>query len=499
MNAVYKKSLEIVKAYFICKYYGICYISEDLRHTTGILLYFTGHQYSKNKGGIGDYTPDIMKNMKRIIPVLMAAVLTCTGLPLTARADSAKVVTLGANLTAEQKTSMYKYFGTTADAVDTIEVTNADERKYMEGIASEAQIGTRTYSCSYVEPTTSGGIQVKVGNLTFVTSSMIASTLLTSGVENCNVVAASPIEVSGTGALTGIMMAYEKASGKTLSEEQKAAATEELVTTGELADSIGQKDAADLMNEVKQEVIKEGLTDDGEIKDAVNSAANTYNITLTEDQMSKIVSLMQNIAQYDYDVNALKKTLENLEGKGNDSGFFSSLWSSIKGIFTGDSGSGDGGIINDTNDEVLGADAIIDSTLEALDEETKKEGFWDKVTNFFKGLFSGSDDDADEEETDEEADADGEDAEDTENSDDALTDGENTDTDNPDGAADPNSDSALNNADGADPNTVNDQAAPEDAALGDPAAADAAQNGAASDGLTDGSSQTADPASGTVQ
>ncbi len=499
MNAVYKKSLEIVKAYFICKYYGICYISEDLRHTTGILLYFTGHQYSKNKGGIGDYTPDIMKNMKRIIPVLMAAVLTCTGLPLTARADSAKVVTLGANLTAEQKTSMYKYFGTTADAVDTIEVTNADERKYMEGIASEAQIGTRTYSCSYVEPTTSGGIQVKVGNLTFVTSSMIASTLLTSGVENCNVVAASPIEVSGTGALTGIMMAYEKASGKTLSEEQKAAATEELVTTGELADSIGQKDAADLMNEVKQEVIKEGLTDDGEIKDAVNSAANTYNITLTEDQMSKIVSLMQNIAQYDYDVNALKKTLENLEGKGNDSGFFSSLWSSIKGIFTGDSGSGDGGIINDTNDEVLGADAIIDSTLEALDEETKKEGFWDKVTNFFKGLFSGSDDDAEEEETDEEADADGEDAEDTENSDDALTDGENTDTDNPDGAADPNSDSALNNADGADPNTVNDQAAPEDAALGDPAAADAAQNGAASDGLTDGSSQTADPASGTVQ
>ena len=87
-----------------------------------------------------------MKNMKRIIPVMMAAVLTCTGLPLTARADSAKVVTLGANLTAEQKTSMYKYFGTTADAVDTIEVTNADERKYMEGIASEAQIGTRTYS-----------------------------------------------------------------------------------------------------------------------------------------------------------------------------------------------------------------------------------------------------------------------------------------------------------------------------------------------------------------
>ena len=141
-------------------------------------------------------TPHIMKNVKKIIPIMLAAALTCTSLPMVAKADSSKVVTLGANLSEEQKASMYKYFGTTADKVDTIEVTNTDERKYMEGIASEAQIGTRTYSCSYVEPTTSGGIQVKVGNLTFVTSSMIASTLLTSGVENCNVVAASPIQVS---------------------------------------------------------------------------------------------------------------------------------------------------------------------------------------------------------------------------------------------------------------------------------------------------------------
>ena len=147
-----------------------------------------------------------MKKLKRVLPFSLAIILASVSLPVTVLADSAKVVTLGANLSDEQKASMYKYFGTSADQVDTIEVTNTDERKYMEGIATESQIGTRTYSCSYVEPTDSGGIQVKVANLTFVTSSMIASTLLTSGVENCNVVAGSPIEVSGTGALTGIQM-----------------------------------------------------------------------------------------------------------------------------------------------------------------------------------------------------------------------------------------------------------------------------------------------------
>lgn len=323
---------------------------------------------------------------------MMAAVLTCASVPMVAKADNSKVVTLGANLSDEQKKSMYEYFGTSSDKVETIEVTNADERKYMEGIASEEQIGTRTYSCSYVEPTGSGGVQVKVANLTFVTSSMIASTLLTSGVENCNVVAASPIEVSGTGALTGIMMAYESASGEKLSEDQKAAATEELVTTGELANEVGQQEATDLMNEVKQDVIEDGLTDPDDIKDAVEDAAKDINITLTDDQMAKIVSLMENIYQYDYDVKALKKTLENLEGK--DEGFFAGLWSSIKGFFTGDSG--DGGIINDTKDDILGADAVIDSTLDAINSQTEeKESFWDKIVGFFKDLFGGSDDEAD--------------------------------------------------------------------------------------------------------
>lgn len=336
-------------------------------------------------------TPRIMKKFKKVLPVMMAAVLTFGSIPMTVCADSSKVVTLGANLTEEQKTSMYEYFGTSADEVATIEVTNADERKYMEGIASEAQIGTRTYSCSYVEPTSSGGVQVKVANLTYVTSAMISSTLLTSGVENCNVVAASPIEVSGTGALTGIMMAYEAASGETLDEGQKEAATQELVTTGELADAIGSEQATDLMNKVKEEVIEDNISSPEEIQGVVQDAADSYNITLTEDQMNKIVSLMESISQYDYDVKALKNTLDNLSGK--DKGFFSTLWSSIKGIFTG--GDSDGGIISQTKDDLLGDNAIIDSTLDAVQSAADGDddgGFWSRIINFFKDLFGGNDD-----------------------------------------------------------------------------------------------------------
>ena len=336
-----------------------------------------------------------MKKLKKIIPFVVTLSLFASCLPMVAKADSSKVVTLGANLSDEQKNDMYEYFGTSADKVETIEVTNDDERKYMEGIATESQIGTRTYSCSYVEPTESGGIQVKTANLTFVTSSMIASTLTTSGVENCNVVAASPIEVSGTGALTGIMMAYETASGETLDEGQKEAATEELVTTGELADAIGQEEATDLMNNIKQEVIEEGITDKDEIQDVVEDNADNLNITLTQEQLDKIVALMEKISQYDYDVKALKDTLENLAGKSE--GFFAQIWNSIKGFFGGDKG--DGGIINDTKDDILGSDIVTDSTLDDIKDKVENadtEGWWDKIVNFFKGLFGGDDKDSEE-------------------------------------------------------------------------------------------------------
>ena len=345
------------------------------------------------KGGTA--TAIIMKKFKKIIPLALAVTLTCASLPMIARADSSKVVTIGTNLSDDQKKSMYEYFGTSKDSVETIEVTNQDERKYMEGIASEAQIGHKTYSCSYVEPTTSGGIQVKVANLTFVTSSMIASTLTTSGVENCNVVAASPIEVSGTGALTGIMMAYETASGEKLDEGQKEAATEELVTTGELADDIGQDKATDLMNDVKEDVIANDISDEDKIADTVDEKAKDLDINLTDEQKDKIVSLMEKISQYDYDVKSLQQTLNNLEGKSE--GFFTKLVNNIKGFFGGND-SNSGGIISQTKDDILGSDVVSNSTLDDIKDKVQNadtEGWWDKVVNFFKGLTESNSDSSD--------------------------------------------------------------------------------------------------------
>ena len=250
---------------------------------------------------------------KRILSSIALGLALTIGCAVPAMADSRRVVTLGADLTQDQQNTMMKYFGVSADTVDIIYINNNDEREHLGSYVPLEQIGTKTFSCALVAPTTKGGIQVKTANLSWVTCNMIASTLSTSGVTNCQVVAASPFEVSGTGALTGVIMAYETASDVTLDEEKKDLANEELVTTGNLADAVGQSKATAVINETKMQVIENNVTDIGEINNIVNNVSNNYDVTMSQDQSDEIAALMQKIAQQDYDITQLKATLERVQ------------------------------------------------------------------------------------------------------------------------------------------------------------------------------------------
>ena len=170
-------------------------------------------------------------------------------------------------------------------------------------------------------------------------------------------------------------MAYETASGEKLDEGQKEAATEELVTTGELADDIGQDKATDLMNDVKENVIANDISDEDKIADTVDEKAKDLDVNLTDEQKDKIVSLMEKISQYDYDLDSIKDTLNNLSGKV---GALEGVWNSVKSFFVG---SGDG-ILNDTDDSALGSNIITDSNV---DVSGFKDGLLTRIINFFKG------------------------------------------------------------------------------------------------------------------
>ena len=314
-------------------------------------------------------------------------------------ADASSVVTLGVDLTDSQKQTVLDYFGVKKDDVVILDVNNAEERKYLQGIASEAQIGTKTFSCAYVQPTKKGnGINVKTVNLTYVTSSMIASTLATCGVENANVIAMTPLGggVSGTGALTGVMKAFEDATGEKLDEEKKEIASEELITTGNLGDEIGQDKATGIVNDVKADIIKNGTKDHTQIAQTINNVTNNYNITLSSDQEKQLQELMNKIAAQDYDYGKLKSTFrnvsdivdKNLESSGikvehTTDGFFQSIGNWFSKLFS----SKDLGILEKTNENALGDNIKVDATdVEAIKNVAEKgKGFFAKIKAWFSG------------------------------------------------------------------------------------------------------------------
>jgi len=252
-----------------------------------------------------------MKKRKFAAAALLGLCMTLAG-AIPAFADGMKVVTLGADLSDAQKTTMMKYFNAKPDEVQILYITNADEHRHLDGIVPSWVIGSRTVSCAYVKPTTSGGIKVRTANLNWVTGNMIASTLSTSGVKNCEVIAACPFEVSGTGALTGIQMAYEVASGQKLDETKKQIATEEIVVTGNLADQVGTTQATTVVNQSKMEVIQNNVTNTSEIHNIVNNVVNENNVEVNAEQIDLIVALMEEIAKQNYNYEDVKETLEHV-------------------------------------------------------------------------------------------------------------------------------------------------------------------------------------------
>lgn len=258
-----------------------------------------------------------MKN--RILAIVCSAVMTAAALPAMALqpvfADASKVVSIGNDLTAEQKKTMMKYFGISGDkSVQQITVTNKDEVSHLSGYIPLEQIGTRTVSCAYIKPTESGGIKVRTANLQYVTANMIASTLADLGIKNCEVVSACPFQVSGTGALTGVMMAYEKATGTVINKDKKDIATQEVVITKDIAKDIGTAQAENIVNQAKTEVVQNNVTNKTDIQNTVTNIINNNNVNITEQQIDNIVDLVEDVANQDYDDSYVK----NLEEIGDN-------------------------------------------------------------------------------------------------------------------------------------------------------------------------------------
>ena len=250
--------------------------------------------------------------MKKLITILLIIVMA-VGMIVPAYAENIQSrAVIGADLTDDQIAAVYNAFGIKrGDAIE-LRVTNGEERQWLQGYVDESLIGTRSISCVYVELLPEGsGMDVTTSNITWCTGEMYISALATAGITDARIIVASPFEVSGTAALTGVYKAYEDMTGKKLDDLAKLVSTQELTITGELANEIGGMDSTSIVNDLKLMLDETQKMTDDEIRAEIIDIAGRYNVSLTNTQIQQLIDLCRSLEGLDAD--SLKARLEEVQ------------------------------------------------------------------------------------------------------------------------------------------------------------------------------------------
>lgn len=256
---------------------------------------------------------------------------------------------LGADLSEEQKNTVLSLMGidpAQLDNYDVVTVNNSEEHQYLDAYIPSSQIGSKSWSSVVIVKKDKGnGINISTKNISYCTVGMYKNALVTAGIEDADIIVAGPQNISGTAALVGVFKAYQEITGKELPQENVDTALNELVLTGQLESSTGAdaESVEGLVAYLKQQMAENNLTDDASIRDAIDEAADKFDVALTEEQKEQLLDLLKKIGNLDLDVDSLvnqaKSIYDKIENLGADGifdkigSFFSNLFSSIADFF----------------------------------------------------------------------------------------------------------------------------------------------------------------------
>lgn len=259
--------------------------------------------------------------LKKLLAVLLAAA-TLFSISGVAYADGTKknekgYLVLGEDLKEDEKAKVLDFLKVEdLDGYAVSYTSNKQEHEAFDSYLSPSVVGKRALSSILMVPGKKGsGISVSSYNINYCTVEMYQNALISAGVEDVVIYIAAPMPVSGTCALVSAMNAYAILSGEEIKEDAADAAVDEIVTTGDLGDAIGDNDkAAELIALLKQQMMEHDMGKK-EISKAIDEGCKHYNITIDEELKQKILDLLMKIKNTDIDVNKLAQQAGDLYKK----------------------------------------------------------------------------------------------------------------------------------------------------------------------------------------
>lgn len=291
---------------------------------------------------------------KRILAICLVTIfLAMAVIPLgfAGQADQV-VITYGetAYMNQQYKSVVDDYFASKANVdinnVESKVITAGDVNKISSGYSGKMYNSNQIFSSALLDLNQNGEITVDVDNsITTITPQMYMSALKTAGIQGGHVYVTSPVSATGESALAGIMDCYEQATDVEIPDNVKEAASQEISTEAQIINNsnVSADDLSKMVDDVKEKVNEENITDHATIVNIINDYSTTYNINISDSDIENLADTIEQVQSVQDDANAYKEQISDIvdssgidsaSDKISDSGFsLDGLFNSIFSIF----------------------------------------------------------------------------------------------------------------------------------------------------------------------
>jgi uncharacterized protein YpuA (DUF1002 family) len=253
--------------------------------------------------------------------------------------DSQVVITYGETTynNANYKTTVDTFFENNAGGnlknIDSKIITASDVNKISGSITGKTYSSDQVFSSALVDLKENDNLEVSVdkSKITTITGDMYISALKSSGITAGHVYVTSPVEATGESALAGIMNSYEEVTDVEIPDTVKEAANNEIYTQAEIVknSNVDAKKLSDLVDDVKEEVKVNNVTDHNTIVNIINNHTVTNNINITNSDIENLATSIEQTQNVQGDVNTYQSEVSGVmngtnasEPKGLLDGFF---------------------------------------------------------------------------------------------------------------------------------------------------------------------------------
>ena len=277
-----------------------------------------------------------MRKIMILLAIIVVGMLIPVGFSTN---DSQVVITYGETTynNANYKTTVDTFFENNAGGnlknIDSKIITASDVNKISGSIIGKTYSSDQVFSSALVNLKENDNLEVSVdkSKITTITGDMYISALKSSGITAGHVYVTSPVEATGESALAGIMNSYEEVTDVKIPDTVKEAANNEIYTQAEIVKNsdVDAEKLSDLVDDVKEEVKVNNVTDHSTIVNIINNYTVTNNINITNSDIENLATSIEQTQNVQGDVNTYQSEVSGImngtnasEPKGLLDGFF---------------------------------------------------------------------------------------------------------------------------------------------------------------------------------